>query len=311
METWHFHKRNSRTARLVINFKHTLMSLSTQEPWSARYERCMAIIFTRASPTCIIHHTLLYGLFMSSVRVKSDLSAMKTTSRVGRAENSSGSPDRQSEGDAFFCQPPQSHHLLPSLTFIHSDDTLRSLWWASEQQKVTRPHFTNDCQAVRAGEVQARPHCIYICQRKFPTSWGEGGEGWLKCNSLSLSGLVTCICSHSASIPCWSKNNMLSFMRRRETWWVYFLFLDMVWTISFLVQSVLGIDDEMRRLVSTDPLLADFQAVRLSTVRLHRPETLASGPLGNSMKLRADKTIHYSKITDWLKLWSFSEPRLS
>lgn len=48
----------------------------------------------------------------------------------------------------------------------------------------------------------------------------------------------------------------------------------------FLVQSALGIDDEMCRLVSTDPLLADFQAIWLRTVRLLRPGRLASGPLG-------------------------------
>lgn len=178
MKTQPFHKRDSRTATLVINSKHTLMSLSTQELWTVRYERYMAIIFTRASPACNTHHTLLYGLFMSSVRVKSYLSAMKTTSQVGRAENSSGSTGRQSEDDAFFCQPPQSHYLLPSLTFIHSDNTPWILWWASEQQKVTRRHFTNDCQAVPAGEMRTRPRCIYICQRKFPTSWREWeGDG--------------------------------------------------------------------------------------------------------------------------------------
>lgn len=191
MKTQPFHKRDSRTATLVINSKHTLMSLSTQELWKSRYECCMAIIFTGASPACNTHHTLLHGLFMSGVRVKSDLSAMKTTSQVGRAENSSGSTGRQCEDDAFFCQPPQSHHLLPSLTFIQSDDTPRSLWWAPEQQKG---HDAPLHQWLSG--VSCRWSADTATLRLYMSAWisnkleGVGG-GWLKSNSLSLSWLVT------------------------------------------------------------------------------------------------------------------------
>lgn len=53
-----------------LSIPNTPLCLLALRSYELKYERCMAIIFTRVSAACDTHHTLRWGLFMASMCVK-------------------------------------------------------------------------------------------------------------------------------------------------------------------------------------------------------------------------------------------------